>query len=79
MDVRNTVAVCPLLGEVAMNISIIGVSGDLGLGITFLVLGSMTKSNRSNTICPISGCVPSSSAKTSKTAFLPAISNIIYP
>ncbi|MCU4140641.1 MAG: hypothetical protein MW690_001116 [Methanophagales archaeon] len=62
-----------------MNISIMGVSGDLGFGITFLVLGSITKSNRSNTICPISGCAPSFSAKTSKTAFLPAISNITHP
>jgi hypothetical protein len=47
---QQSVAVCLLLGDVAINISIIGVSGNLGLGITFLVPGSMIRSNRSNTI-----------------------------
>ena len=61
-----------------MNTSIIGVSGDpgLGLGITFLEPGSTI---RCSTTGLINGCAPLFYAKTSKTAFPPAISNITHP
>ena len=60
---------------------IIGVSGDLGLelGITFLEPGSTIKSNRCSTTGLINGCAPLFYAKTTKTDFSTAISNITHP
>ena len=47
------VAVYPLLYAVATRISVMGISGDLGLGITVFVMGSTMRSKASKTICPM--------------------------
>jgi len=40
-----------LLYAVAISISIIGISGEAGLGMSFLVLGSTIRSNNSKSTC----------------------------
>ena len=76
MECRRDEPRYALLGDADMNISTIGVSGDLGLGITFLVLGSIIRSNRLILSVLLAVIPPHFSAKT---AFLPATSKIIHP
>jgi len=68
-----------LLYAVAISISIIGISGEAGLGMSFIVLGSTIKSNSSKSTCPIRGCEPFSSTKTSRLADRPLSSMFTTP